>query len=206
MVSSTLSSSLIMSSVSSTTCGRATPDSGMTVTSNSHVLPTTSQNSIGQIPRTIYLKGSIPSPNKMFMLTDHKFEYALSVQDVDLKFVEIAADNSIHSGMLCWPLLWFCTENRGWLGLRNAASGKYLGVTHIRSHTRVLASDSEPRTNNRLNIRLDTEGRGYTLQIFHDERMAHVTCEQTEIEKGPGRLDINSSTKTPMLWNFTEII
>ncbi|KAK3994471.1 hypothetical protein QBC44DRAFT_322726 [Cladorrhinum sp. PSN332] len=189
-----------ISPISSTSCGRATPDMGSETASPAFGKVALRQSNSTPLPPSFQLKGSIPSPNKMFMLTDNTFNYALALQNGLLKFI-LLADANISMGA-CW--LWNCVESiDGWLRFRNAASGTYLGTDDY--HARLQASDTAEGLCNRVCVRLDAEGRGFVLLVaWRDSKMCAVVTGGPL--SAPGTMcNIELRAKSPMLWGFVEV-
>ncbi|KAK3984709.1 hypothetical protein QBC44DRAFT_336495 [Cladorrhinum sp. PSN332] len=145
-----------MSSVSTATAGRATPDSEVTAIDSDS-------------PRS----SAIPSDGKNFMITDETFQHALALHDGDIQLIDLTAAHE-HLGA-CW--IWKCVERSGWLGFRNAASGTYLGADcsgsgWLRTHSQFL-DDS-----NRICLLPQADGKGFTMRISvkHELRKVEVAA------------------------------
>lgn len=139
-------------------------------------------------------KGAIPCPGKTLILTDVKFEYALSLYDGELKFVELEAVGISGKGG-CY--LWHCVEDNGWLGFRNAASGTYMGHD---GNTELCAAVKYHHPYERFCLR-QVEG-GYVLLILYGQKLTKIGLDG---EWGKAKLPVLTTQGDPMIWQFIEV-
>ncbi|KAK4460672.1 hypothetical protein QBC42DRAFT_271926 [Cladorrhinum samala] len=135
-------------------------------------------------------KETAPSSGQIYMITDAHFQHALTIQDGQLKLINLASANTHEKG----SYFWHCVENNGWLGFRNAASATYLGQNGFGG---VIASAKGHKQWEQLSVRYDSERGGYLLMIGWWGRLAKIGNVG-----GAWRL---MNDGEPLVWGFIQV-
>ncbi|KAK3994473.1 hypothetical protein QBC44DRAFT_322732 [Cladorrhinum sp. PSN332] len=139
-------------------------------------------------------KGSVPSPDKVFTITDADFNHALTLLNGELKFVQYNPENLEKAG--CW--LWHCAEKNGWLGFRNVASGTYLGHD---GNGGLRAVQKHHKNWEQFCVRHDVQERGYVLLMGLWDKLARIGITGSG-EEAKCRMSMDVE---PMIWKFVEV-
>lgn len=140
-------------------------------------------------------KGAVPRPGKTFLLTDAEHEHALTLQNGQLKFVNLATVQKFPKKGGCY--FWNCVEKNGWLGFQNTASGTFLG----RDGNGSLMAVVKHHKNHEWFCVRHLEGGGYLLLMLDWDKLVKVGV-QGEGERSSFRW---ATEGEGMKWGFVQV-
>ncbi|KAH6677740.1 hypothetical protein B0J14DRAFT_475006, partial [Halenospora varia] len=133
---------------------------------------------------------SVPWPGSTFIIRSVSSGHVITLLDGQIVLASPGGRGSIH---------WACVETKGWLGFRNATSGRFLGHDFWGS---LCCSGERHQGWENFCVRLRPEG-GYVLLMTHWERLWHVGII---LEQGVEKLaKVGDGGSDGIVWDFVKV-